>query len=59
MEVTVLPVLPVVVSFDLSAFLFSCEHYNDADVLLPDDVPEVLISVSQRNLMIVSQGHIH
>jgi len=34
--------LPIVVSFDLTGFLFGCEHNNHSNVLLPNNTPEVL-----------------
>lgn len=41
-ETTKVLVRPIVVCFDLTTFLFGSKHYNDADILLPDDAPEVL-----------------
>jgi hypothetical protein len=38
---------PVVVGFGLCAFFFSCKHDDYADVLLPNNIPEVLHLVSR------------
>lgn len=43
MEWTIRFGVPVVVGFDLAAFLLCGEHDDYADVFLPDDVPEVLL----------------
>ena len=41
-----MPTFPVIVRFDLAAFIFCREHDNDANVLLPYDIPKVLRLVS-------------
>jgi hypothetical protein len=45
-EVAVVLVRPIVVGLDLSAFLFSSKHDDDANILLPHDLPEILRVVS-------------
>jgi hypothetical protein len=47
MKMTVVVVRPVIVSFDLTTLLFGSKHDNDAYVLLPHDVPKVLMAVSR------------
>lgn len=41
-EGTVPFLVPIVVRFDLRSFFLGRKHHDNADVLLPDDIPEVL-----------------
>ena len=41
-QVTEMLVRPIVVCLDLTTLLLSSKHDNDANVLLPDNTPEVL-----------------
>src|SRR5690242_8445173 len=42
MQVAEVLLRPIVVCLDLSALLLGGKHDNDADVLLPDNIPEIL-----------------
>jgi hypothetical protein len=46
MKGTVVFVRPVIVGFDLTALLLSSQHDDNANILLPHDLPEVLYVIS-------------
>ena len=50
-EWTVVTLFPILVALDLAAFRLRGEHNNYANILLPDNTPEILTEVSSYSVI--------